>query len=140
MTEKQTRLMQVIHHQAEYGNDTTYGIGKHQPIKTYTEVLNLERRGLVTVVARGDRCVTLRPAPKDLPPADCPRFAAAWTVDECAECLPGMLDTDTYQQLWAHVPAEGASPKLEAVWAKLAPPIQHHILDCWRREFGNDDI
>lgn len=67
-----------------------------------------------------------------------PEFAEFWTVDEVAECLPGMSSSGAYQKLWSFV-EDGLQPTLDEVWSKLSTAHQQAIIDGYAKEFPGAD-
>lgn len=63
-----------------------------------------------------------------------PDFAEFWTVDEVAECLPGMTACGAYQVLWSFI-EDGLQPTLDEVWTKLLPVHQQAIIDSYAKEY-----
>lgn len=57
-----------------------------------------------------------------------PSILDSWTVDECAECLPGMLSSGAYQALWEMVPEKGRSPMVKNRWDQLSRDHQEALI------------
>jgi len=65
-----------------------------------------------------------------------PDFAEHWTVDEVAECLPGMTSFGAYDALWSFVPADDQeAPTLADVWDKLEESHRVAIIEGYANEY-----
>lgn len=63
-----------------------------------------------------------------------PIWANSWSVDEVAECLPGMLSSGAYDALWAEVDEE-RRVTLDEVWVGLSTEHQQAIIDGYTKEY-----
>lgn len=64
-----------------------------------------------------------------------PIWAGGWSVDEVAECLPGMLASGAYEALWDKVD-DDRRVTLDEVWAVLSTEHQQAIIDGYFKEYG----
>lgn len=64
-----------------------------------------------------------------------PPFAVSWSVDEVAECLPGMLSSGAYEILWGYV-EEDRKVTLDEIWSRLDDRHQEAIIEGYEREYG----
>lgn len=67
-----------------------------------------------------------------------PCWASDWSVDEVAECLPGMLSSGVYEVLWGYVD-DDRRVTLEEIWGKLTPQQQQAIVSGYNKEHGVDN-
>lgn len=151
LSKPQQLIMNWLDNCIENGiNELYVEIGRYKSIQSMVTITSLVKRGLIVIKSKGEMSVrvskAVEPQPEPAPAAapevaetvatPAPDFAEHWTVDEVAECLPGMTSFGAYDALWSFVPADDQeAPTLADVWDKLEESHRIAIIEGYAKEY-----